>query len=70
MCVPGKLTKWTISALSSISACVVSGVFSHHMIEKFVAMDTVFCLFTFIRHPKLFSVRVGSLTMYSSSGEE
>ena len=34
------------------------------MMEKFVAMDAVFCLFTFIRHPKFLSVRVGSLTMY------
>ena len=38
--------------------------------EKFVAMDAVFCLFTFIRHPKFLSVRVGPLTMYSSSREE
>ena len=30
------------------------------MMENFVAMDAVFCLFTFIRHPKFLSVRVGS----------
>ena len=31
-------------------------------------MDTVLCLFTRVRHPKLCSVRAGSLSMYSSSG--
>ena len=55
--------------LELICVCLVRSLLTPHEQETLFCMDTVLCLFTRAPHPTAkFFFRVGSLSIYSSSG--